>query len=366
MGEAVSVTLEQKLLVASTVASARDRGVVIAAFAASLARSRRTIRRWAHQFRNGVLGTNKPGPDATAVPRSIRQGICVVLAALGAAADEQLLRRLFSEATFSVIRGMKKRFRRVCSRRTRRGKSRLHWQGPGRAWAMDFTQPKAEIEGGHTHLLMIRDLASGCRLASVACTGEKASTVVKTLELLFAAFGAPLVIKHDGGPGFIAQRTQTFLEEHDVFSMRSPARTPEYNGSIERSLGWDKERIERVAELAGHGGYWTLEDIERARLQANATLFPRGLRGKTPEEVFAARVLITAKERAAFKRTVDELTTAELKKHQDDSGIITARAPFETLERRAITRALVKHGYLNIRRGRISTPFPTPQPDRNS
>jgi transposase InsO family protein len=273
---------------------------------------------------------------------------------------------LFSEATFSVIRGMKKRFRQVCAKRVRRGKSRLFWKGPGRAWACDFTQPKAKVEGGQTHLLMIRDLASGCRLASVACKGEKSSTVIKTLELLFAAFGAPLVLKHDGGPGFIAQRTQTFLEEHDVFSVRSPAYTPEYNGSIERSLGWDKERIERVAELAGHSGYWTLEDIEHARCQANATLFPRGLHGKTPGEAFEARAPITAKEREAFKRTVDKLITAELEKHQDESGILTVRVGFETLERRAITRALVKHGYLTIRRGRLSTPFPKPQPDRNS
>ena len=204
------------------------------------------------------------------------------------------------------------------------------------------------------------------RLACVPCKGEKSSTVIKTLGLLFGALGAPLVLKHDGGPGFIAQATQTFLEEHEVHSVRSPAYTPQYNGSIERSLGWDKERIEQIAEQAGHAGVWRKDDIERARLQANATLFPRALGGLTPDEAFGARSPITAKERKGFQRTVDELTQLELRKHQDESGRLIVRVGFETLERRAITRALVKHGYLTIRRGRISTPFPQPQPDRNS
>jgi len=366
MAHAASVTADQKLMVVRAVEAAGDRGAVMAAFAASLDVSLRTIRRWGQQFRAGVLGTRKPGPAPTPVDRSVRQGIVVILAALGAAADEQLLKRLFAEATFSVIRSMKQRFRRVCAKLDRRGKSRLHWKKPGRVWACDFTQPKAKLFEGHTHLLMVRDLASGNRLASVACKGEKASTVIKTLELLFAALGAPLVLKHDGGPGFIAGRTQAFLEEHDVQSLQSPAYTPEYNGSIERSLGWDKERIEHVAKYAGHGGYWTAEDIERARIQANATLLPRALKGKTPDEALRARSPITAKEREAFKRTVGLLTQAELKKHQDESGILTVRVAFETLERRAITRALVKHGCLTIRRGRISTPFSAPQPDKNS
>jgi hypothetical protein len=361
-----AVAVEQKLMAARTVEAASNRGAVIAAFVLSLQVTARTVRRWAQQWREGTLGTKRPGPDRTPVAVADRQGICVVLAALGAAANEHVIKRLFSAATYSVIRDMKRRFRAVCAKRARRGKSRLFWKGPGRAWAMDFTQVPGKVAGRHTHLLMIRDLASGCRLACVACKGEKASTVLETLELLFATLGAPLVIKHDGGPGFIAQRTQTFLETHDVYSVRSPAYTPEYNGSIERSLGWDKERIEHIAELAGHGGYWTLEDIERARVQANATLLPRSLHGKTPGQAFDARATITTKEREAFKRTVSELTKAELRKHQDESGILTVRVAFETLERRSIVRALVKHGYLFIRRGRISTPFSKPQPDRNS
>lgn len=360
------VAMEQKLVAARAVEAAANRGAVIAAFVLSLEVTARTVRRWAQQWREGVLGTKRPGPAPTPVPVSDRQGICVVLAALGAAANEHLIKRLFSAATYNVIRDMKRRFAAVCAKRARRGKSRLFWKGPGRAWAMDFTRATGRLEGRHTHLLMVRDLASGCRLASVACKGEKSSTVLETLEVLFGALGAPLVIKHDGGPGFIAQRTQTFLDDHGVCSVRSPAYTPEYNGSIERSLGWDKERIEHIAELAGHGGYWTLEDIERARVQANATLLPRSLQGKTPGQTFDARAAITAKEREAFKRTVSKLTKAELKKHQDESGILTVRVAFETIERRSIVRALVKHGYLFIRRGRISTPFSKPQPDRNS
>jgi transposase InsO family protein len=361
-----AVALEQKLVAARAVEAAGDRGAVIAAFVMSLHVTARTVRRWAQQLREGALGTKRPGPDRLPVARTVRQGIVMLLSALGASVSEHTVKALHGDATYSVIRGMKRRFRAVCAKLDRRGKSRLEWRRPGAAWAMDFTQPGAELEGGHTHLLMVRDLASGYRLASVPCKGEKAVTVIRTLKLLFAAFGAPLVIKHDGGPGFCARKTENLLARHGVLRVRSPAYTPAYNGSIERSLGWDKVRIARIAEREGRSGYWTAEDIEQARVQANVTLMPRGLGGRTPEEAFEARRRITEAEREAFKQTVEDLVQAELRKHQDESGILTVPVGIEVLERRAVTRALVEHGYLTIRRGRISTPFPEPQPDRNS
>lgn len=361
-----AVGREEKMLAASTVLEAEAPGTVIAAFARALNRTKRTIRRWVQQHREGRLGETRPGPDPTPVEWAVRQGLCVVLGALGAMADEQLMKRLFPEATFRVIRGMKQRFCKVLARRTRRGKSRLEWTRPGRVWAMDFTQPKAKLPGKHKRLFMVRDLSSGYRLACVPCPGERAQVVIDTLEILFGLYGAPLVIKHDGGSAFQANRTYELFEAHGVEGLCSPAYTPEYNGSIERSLGWDKLRIEQIAEQAGHAGTWSEDDIERARQQANATLFPRGLKGATPDKAFAARNAITKKEREAFQRTVHEKTQAVLKTHVDESGRLITDVPFDVMKRRAITRALAKHGYLKIRRGRLSTPHPGNQPDRNS
>ena len=121
-----------------------------------------------------------------------------------------------------------------------------------------------------------------------------------------------------------------------------------------------------VGCLAGHPGVWTLDDVDRARVQANATLRPWGPKGPTPHEVFAARRPLTPRERKAFNQTVQENIQAELLTRTDERGRIITDTPFEVMYRRAITRALLEHDYLRIRRGRISKPNPQPPPDRIS
>lgn len=363
-----AIPVAQKRLVARTVRRA-DRGAhrgTIRAFAEEFGRSVRTIERWVKKFGVQHPGRARPGPAPVAVSREARQGIFIMLCTLGVRASEQLIKQLHATATFSVIRDMKRRFKAVCKKRVRRGKSTLTWCRAGGVWAIDFTKPDATLPPGTNRLLMIRDLASGFRLATIAIKGERADHVIQALEQLFAIFGAPLVLKHDNGGAFTSPRTQDVLAEHGVRSLASPVRMPEYNGSIERSLGWDKERIEQVALSNGRPGRWTLEDIEQARTQANVTLMPRNLKGLTPKQAFDQRRLITSKEREAFQETVHLGIQDELSKRFDESGTLVVDVAFETLERRAIMRALLKHRYLKIRRGRISTPFQGAQPDNNS
>ena len=90
----------------------------------------------------------------------------------------------------------------------------------------------------------------------VPCKGGRAEDVISTLSVLFATHGAPLVMKHDNGPGFNAKVTRALLKAHGVERLPSPAYTPSYNGAMERSLGWDKVQCEHLAELAGHPGVW--------------------------------------------------------------------------------------------------------------
>jgi hypothetical protein len=52
----------------------------------------------------------------------------------------------------------------------------------------------------------------------------------------------------------------------------------------------------------GHSGDWTWDDAAAARLQANATARPRGLRGPSPDELGATRSPIASREREASKR----------------------------------------------------------------
>lgn len=311
----------------------------------------RTVRRWVNAYQAGVLAPKRTGPRPRPIPREERRGILAMLLTLGALATVRQIRDSFSDVPYRMIERMKRRFQAFTDRRRRRGEQRLAWRGAGRVWAMDFTWPKAKLPGQKRCLLVIRDLASGCRLACVPCKGERSAIVVETLERLFALHGAPLVLKFDNGPGFKARRTLDFLESRDVQALPSPTYRPQYNGSIERSLGWTKKRIEQLALQAGHPGHWTAEDIERAREQANLTLKPWGVRGPTPEKYFGRRGVITRKERERFKRTVRKRIQALLEMQTDELGRLITDTPYETTERRAITHALAKCGYLRIRRG---------------
>ena len=317
----------------------------------------RSVRRWEQRHREGRLCATPPGPAAAVLEREIRQGLIATLVALGPLAGVNAVRALYGGIPYRMISCMKQRLARVLRRRRGRHERRLTWFEPGAVWAMDFTQPKAKLPGKNKFLLMVRDLASGARLACVPCKGERAKAVVATLRSLFSIHGAPLVIKCDNGPGFRAHVTQTLFDEHDVHMLASPAYRPQYNGSMERSLGWAKARLEHMAERQGHPGIWTDENLEQARAQANATLRPWGANGPSPDEAFADRRPITPAKREAFKLITDERIQELLKTQQDELGRIITDMPYEVMERRSIAYALCKLGYLKIRRGRLSTPF---------
>jgi transposase InsO family protein len=356
----------RRLLAVRTLEAAPDRQGTKQALAEVHEVDERSVRRWAQKHRNGTLRATPPGPAPRTVDRATRQGVIALLVALGPFASVATIRALFATVPFSRIRSMKQRMKRVLDRRRGRGERRLTWYRPGRTWAMDFTHAKGRLAGKDRCLLVVRDLASGYRLAAVPCRGERTHAVIETLRALFSLFGAPLVIKHDNGPAFRAEATQDFLERNRVLSLASPIYRPQYNGSIERSLGWTKVRIEHLAASKGHAGAWRREDVERAREQANATLRPWGPRGPTPHAAFEGRGAISPREREAFQRTVRKRFQDELLTHKDELGRLITDTPFEVMRRKAIMRALIQHRYLKIRRGRISKPISSAAPDRIS
>src|SRR5207245_3368482 len=141
-------------------------------------------------------------------------------------------------------------------------------------------------------ILVVRDLASGKTLLAGPVPSADADATVAALEALFRAHGAPLVLKSDNGGHFTAESVSTLLERWGVLHLRSPARTPTYNGAVESAIGWLKERIAYVAHRNGSVALWTVADVEEARCLANDTLRPRGARGPTPTESWLARVPI--------------------------------------------------------------------------
>jgi hypothetical protein len=134
--------------------------------------------------------------------------------------------------------------------------------------------------------------------------------------------------------------------------MMSWVNCPAYNGSIEATIGSLKTRTEHQALLHGRSGAWTSADVMAARQQANLAQ-PRRLHGATPAEVWVTCRALTNLERVRFtlvlkrerfaERMAQGIPVEEALDHWDQSG----------LDRQALPRALVEHGYLLFRRRRI-------------
>jgi hypothetical protein len=138
--------------------------------------------------------------------------------------------------------------------------------------------------------------------------------------------------------------------------LRSPPYTPQYNGACERAGGALKQRIAHEAELRGDAACWTARDIAAAMHAANTTARPRGANGSTPLEALADRRPITRRERDTFKRTRAETIARMVRLHEQERGTMPRCAPRAAIDRKATQHALCEHGYLELRRGRISTP----------
>jgi transposase InsO family protein len=319
----------------------------------------RTLRRWAQRRRSGEPLVRPRGRRPAPVAHHRRQGLIGALLRLGPCAGVPVLRGLFRDVPYRTIAKLKRRFARAIQRRRGWYRKRLLWLRAGAAWATDFTHPEARLPGTSNRLCLVRDLGSGAQLAAAPCRGERANVVCAVLAALFVALGPPLVLKHDGGGAFRAHATAALLRDHGVVALRSPPRTPQYNGSCERSGGTLKQRIAYVAWAKGHPDCWTQADVAEAQWQANMTARPRGANRSTPAEALAARRSIGPGERRAFKRTRAREIARALKTHESKRGTMPSCTERAAIVRKATQQALCKHGYLEFRRGRISTPVST-------
>lgn len=316
----------------------------------------RTIRNWARDAAQGRPGPGTRGRPKTPITRSIRQGVIAMLLVLGPTVGVPELRSMFSTVPYRQLGALKTRLKAVVKRRAGARQSKLKWLAPGATWAMDFTKARAKLKDGATHLLVVRDLASGNRLAIVPSHNERAEVVRETLERLFLLHGAPLVIKHDGGSAFKARVTKALLRRFGVLALRSPAYTPRYNGSCERDIGWAKVRIEQVAKIEGHPGMWPGATIERARELMNVMWRPWGIAGPTPAGAFKEGPRLTPGRRRAFRRLLLQTIRSVRVTRTARLGRMPSRVERDALRRKALQHALCEHNYLEIRRGRLSTP----------
>ena len=244
--------------------------------------SPRTLRDWQHDLAVAPGSFQPLGrPLCAATPRQ-RNEVIALLDELGPGIGLPTLRDLFPELARAALADVLRRYRALWRRLHRQPLHVLHWTHPGSVWAIDFHGPRPPVDGLYPDLFAVRDLASGRQLLWLPVRDACAATVIQQLIGLFTIYGPPLVLKCDNGSAFGSAAVQELLRQCRVKSLFSPPRQPSYNGSIEAGIGSLTSRTEQHACRRGYPGIWTRDDVEAARLEANACARPRGPLGPGP------------------------------------------------------------------------------------
>jgi len=214
---------------------------------------------------------------------------------------------------------------------------------PGVMWSEDGAGFKDH--GRKRELLLVQDECSRLKVGHDLCPGPaKGSDVRKMLKEAFDRYGAPLVLKRDGGSIFDEQNVRELLDEYGVVSLTSPPATPWYNGRAERAFR-DIRSHERAQRAYGLDG--SLDDrIDRAIDDLNE-LRPRPvLEGMTAREVHD-RTRVRLPDRSRLRQEIDhrkrELVEEATSRHQRDAA-----------SRRAIEDVLSWYGLITWK-GDVST-----------
>lgn len=157
-----------------------------------------------------------------------------------------------------------RRLDRLDARRRRRHCARVTWHVLGAVWAIDGTWLTRPVPPLGRRALVVAELCSRSVLCVRSVIGECAAEVECVLAGLFERHGAPLVLKLDNGPGFVARRLRNFCRRHGVTLMHSPVRQPRWNGCCEVSGRWAKVRIDAAWRARGAEGGLSLADLDAA------------------------------------------------------------------------------------------------------
>jgi transposase InsO family protein len=331
----------------------RLRGLSRADAARRLGLLETTVATWEDRWRRDHLEIQARGRTPDRGDRDLRMTVLGLFHFLGPDVGLPTLQAILPDAPRAELVELQRRYRFAHKRRSHCLIHALRWTLPGAVWAMDFAEPPAPIDARYPYVLVVRDLASGCQLEAMPCVEPDAALVISVLEALFAAHGAPLVLKSDNGSAFIAREVAALLDAHDVHHLLSPPGTPSYNGSVEAGIGSLKTRAHHEAARNDRPGEWTCDDVEAARRQANETARPNGHRQPTPLEAWQSRSPIEPSLRVDLTLVRDRyLEEARREKHLAPHALLD-RHTEASIHRIALGRALVELGLLQHRRRRV-------------
>jgi transposase InsO family protein len=315
--------------------------------------SESTTREWKRRWDEETLEAARLGrPPRLYAPETVAD-IKRLMWVVGPCGSVDYVREQFPEMPRVVIEDIVRSFKRDLEDKRKAALLMCTWTKPGAVWAADWTEPDAPIDGGrYPKVLVVRDLASGDILLALPVERTSGQIAAFAMGCLFETHGAPLVLKTDNGPEFIEQDFVAFLKTHGVTHLLSPEYYPEYNGAVEAGNGALKARTMYHAARNGRLGFWTCDDVEAGRLQANETTRPRGAWGPSPEASWRSRERIGDEERRGFLDLVEKEKAERLAK-EPDAGSLDAKEK-KAMARRAIASALAKRGCLTIKRRGVS------------
>ncbi len=316
-----------------------------------------TIARWEKDWCDSRLSNRPLGRPAGRSPVYMRNQLIELLHLLGPQTGVPTLRAYFPEMPRDEIKDMLQRYRRIYIREDSMDVYALKWKKAGSIWSMDFTRPPKPVDGIYRYILTVRDLASGNCLLWLPCEGETSSVARDALESLFKAHGSPLVIKSDNGSAFISGEISMLLAMYGVVHLLTPPYTPQYNGEVESGNGVLKIHAHYEAARHGRPGEWTCDDVAAARLKVNEVTRPCGHGGPNPKELWQSRKKISGKFRRCFLKTMSTWEREIRKELGYRPGEEIGRQKKATVRRRAVRRALVGHGLLELRRQGITIPI---------
>jgi hypothetical protein len=319
----------------------------------------RTLARWQRLWVASKLRSKPRGRPLVAAYVPDRNQVIHLLDCIGPHIGCSTLELFFPLMSRRELRRLLLRYRRVWRKKNRLQLHQLRWHRTGSVWAIDYTDPPAPIDGQFSSILVVRDLASGYQLLALPTTDQTAKTAGDALLPLFRKFGTPIVLKSDNG-SFRAHDMIRFLKQHNVCPLLSPPRTPAYNGAVEAGIGSIKTRAHHIAAQHGRPGEWTCDDVEAARLLANATARPHGRRGPPPQAAWRRRDDISLAERNRFFETLKLFQRRLDSRHQpaalSSEPAATTGSDAALFHRIAIRRALVARRLLTLSKPRRITP----------
>jgi transposase InsO family protein len=317
-----------------------------------------TLKRWLKGWKEDHLAVELRGRPAERGKADRRNELLAYLTAVGPDVSVAALRDAFPDLSRAEIRDLRRRWWRIA----RKGEycrllHALGWTIPGSVWAMDFTQPHQPVDGLFPYVFVVRDLASGRHLAAMPVKAKDTVSARDVLEALFLWHPPPLVLKCDNDKAFKTGAIAALLEANGVVALYSPPYLPSYNGACEAGIGTLKTFVHHEAAAHGRPGAWTSDDLFAAVRRGNELTRPRGPGTPTPEEAWRESTGIIPWDRVRFRRRYEKEYRNELERLGLPTLFPIEPSKKEAVDRVAIGRALIKCGFLSIKRRRVYPPI---------